>query len=127
MATFHAGNTGTVTIGATELAVTGWAVDPSAEVARFRNSKTGGYTAKEVTWKEATFTIDVDYDFDANPFTTLGFGTNVTNVKLYLHGATSPFWNFPKAIVVGTPQRTEVDGKITTTFNLENDGTFSTP
>lgn len=127
MATFHAGNQGTATINAVELAVVSWSVDPSVEIARFRNSKTAGFTVKEATWKEATFSIEVDWDFDLNPFAAVGLGTTVTNVKLFLRGTGGQFWLFPSAIVVGTPQRTEVDGKVTTTINLENSGTFTAP
>lgn len=127
MATFHAGNQGTATVAGVELSVVSWSVDPNTEIARFRNSKTAGFTKKEATWKEATFTIDVDWDFDANAFATVGLGTTVTNVRLYLRTTSGNYWSFPSAIVVGTPQRTDVDGKIVTTLNLENDGTFSAP
>lgn len=131
MATFHSGKGGTATVNGTELAVTDWSVDPSTEIARFRNSKTGNFTKKETTFKEATLTITVDYDFDANPFSSLPLGTTVTNVKLYLQGGgaggSGGFWDFPSAIVVSTPQSVAVNGNIQTSFNLENDGTFSAP
>lgn len=126
MATFHAGNGGTATVNSVELAVKGWSVDPSVEVARFRNSKTAGYTVKETTWKEATFSIDVDWDFDLNPFAALGLGSTVTNVKLFLRAA-GQFWLFPSAIVVSEPQSLEVNGEIVTRINLENSGTFTAP
>lgn len=127
MPEFHAGNQGTATINGVELAVMSWNVAPVVELARFRNSKTAGFTKKEATWKDATFTITVEYDFLANPFAVLPAATTVTNVKLYLRGTSGPYWLFPSAIVVGDPQSVDVDGKIGTSFSLEADGTFARP
>lgn len=127
MPTFHAGNQGTATVNGVELSVTDWSVNPAVELARFRNSKTAGFTRKEKTWSDATFSITVDFDFDLNPFATLPLGTTVTNVRLYIRGTSSQFWSFPSAVVVSTPQSVNVDGKIQTSFSLENDGSFVAP
>src|SRR4051794_39671787 len=123
--TFHSGVGGTATIGGTELPVTDWSTDPTVEIVPFRNSKTGSFSVKEATYKDANFSIGVDYDFDSNPFAVAGgitIGTILSTVKLPLRGAgtggTAPFWLFPSAIVVSTPQRLEVNGRVTTTFNI---------
>jgi hypothetical protein len=133
--TFHSGVGGTATVGGAELPVTDWNTDPSVEIVQFRNSKTGGYSVKEATYKDANFSVGVDYDFDANPFGIAGgltIGTILSNVKLFLRGAgtnpaAQPYWLFPSAIVVSTPQRLVVNGNITTTFNFTASGTFSYP
>lgn len=134
--TFHSGNQGTATINGVELPVTAWSTTPAVDIIRFANSKTGGFRKKEATYKDADFTIEVDYDFDANPFAVapgLTVGTVVTNIKLFLRGSpigaptAQPYWNFPSAIVTTTPQRLENEGKITTSFSFTADGTFSPP
>lgn len=133
--TFHSGTGGTATYGGQELPVTSWGVDPSVEIVEFRNSKTGGYSKLEATYKTCPFTIELDYDFDQNPFAIgagLTIGTVVVNVKLFLRGAgtnpsAQPFWSFPSAVVVSTPQRNETNGRVTTTINLRNDGAFTYP
>jgi hypothetical protein len=129
--TFHSGTTATAKVGATELPVVSWNVDPSVEIQRFINSLTGNFAQKEATFKDARFTLVLDYDFEASPFAAtpnLTIGTKVTNVKLYLDGPSgTKFWSFPSAVVVSTPQSNEVAGKPVTTINLENDGTFSAP
>lgn len=129
---FHSGKGGTVTIGGTELPITEWSVDPSVEIQRFHNSKTGDFAVKEGTFKDCPFTITLDFDLDENPFQTpitVQAGEEISTVKLILppDAATGKFWLFPVAVVVGTPQSLAVEGKITTTINCENSGTFSYP
>lgn len=128
--TFLAGNTGTATFNGVEVPVTGWNVNPSVDVVRFANSKTSGFRKKQTTYKDATFSVDMDYDFDSSPFAVspgLTLGAVLTNVKLFLNGTSGKFWNFPSAICVSTPQRLDNEGKITTSANFEADGTFSPP
>lgn len=128
--TFNSGKESTATIEGTELPTTEWSVDPSVEIVRFLNSKTDDYAIKKPTFKDCTFTITIDWDFDSNPFqtpTTLNIGTELTNVRLYLNGVASEYWHFPTAIVVGTPQSTSTEGKIVTTINCENSGEFGIP
>jgi hypothetical protein len=138
--TFHSGKGGTATFtpagGGTsvvELPITNWSVDPKTEMVNFRNSKTGNYSKKEATFKDCDFTIGLDYDFDGSVFAapiSLNEGDVLTGVHLYLGptGTTSTsFWLFPSAIVLGTPQTLEVDGKIGTTINCTADGTWTPP
>lgn len=132
----HSGKTGTVTIASgtstVELPITNWNVDPTTEIVNFRNSKTGNYSVKESTFKDCTFSVAFDHDFDENPFAaplSLDPGDELTNVKLFLNGGTSgtSFWLFPSAIVVGTPQTLEIEGKINTTINAEANGAWTKP
>ena len=129
--TFHAGNKGLVTVNGVELPTVNWSVDPAIDIQRFANSKTAGFRKKEGTYKDATFSAEIDYDFDLNPFGVTGgnlqIGNFVTNVRLYLNTTSGPYWHFPSAIVTSTPQRSENEGKITTTVNFEADGAFTPP
>lgn len=136
MADFHSGKDGTAFVGANEMAVTGWSMNPTTEIQRFRNSLTNGATRKEVTFSDGTGTITVDHDFEDSPFEapiSIAVGSRLTDVKLYLRksdGAafdTEPYWDLPIILVTGTPQSLEVEGKIQTTFNFEVDGDFGYP
>ena len=127
---FRSGKNGKATVNGTELAITRWAVDPTTEIARFRNSRTGGFDQKDGQFQNATFSIGIDYDFDQSPFgapLNITAGTQLTDVRLYLDTTTGPHWYFPSAIVTGIPQSLDVGGRIETTINGENDGTFSPP
>jgi hypothetical protein len=132
MAEFHSGFTGTATINGTEVPLKGWSVDPVAEVYRTRNSMTAGYSAKETTYQDATFSLRIDYDFDGSIFASplsIVQGDTITNVKLILRGGTggTAFWLFPSAIVTGTPMALETEGGIDLTINCEADGAFTAP
>jgi len=127
---FRSGKTGTATINGTELAVTDWSVTPGVEIVRFRNSRTGTYDQKEGTFRDASGTISFDYDFDQSPWgapLSLEEGDTVTNVRLYLNGTSGPYWEFPSAVITGTPQSLSTAGKITTSINFENSGVFTRP
>jgi hypothetical protein len=130
--TFHSGIRATATIGGTtnELPITKWSVTPKVDIVQFRNSKTGKFSLKEATFYDCDFSITVDRDFDANPFDApfgLIVGATITGTHLYVHGSADIFWLFPSAIVVGTPNETEVDGKESLTFDFTAAGTFSYP
>ena len=84
---FYSGVGGTASIGQppVELTITDWEVRPSAQLTRFRNSKSGPYDIVEANWLSATVTISIEYDFGNNPFATIQVGSQLTNVALYLH------------------------------------------
>jgi hypothetical protein len=126
--TNHSGKDGTATINGAEIPLTGWSVNPTSDIVGFRNSKTGKFTKRETTFKDLTFSIDLDFDFDANPFAVgVGLipGAALTNVKLYLNGVAGLFHNIPEAIVTGTPQSLTVEGKIITRVNGVTNGTYA--
>lgn len=128
--TFHSGIQSTAKVADVELPTTKWNVDPKVEIVEFKNSKTGTFAQKEATYQDCPFTIEVDYDFDANPFGVtpgLKVGTVLTDVKLYLRGTAGDYWDFPTSIVVGTPQSVESEGKVTTTINCTNSGPYGYP
>lgn len=133
---FQSGIDGKAFVGASELAIIGWTTNPTSEVQRFRNSKTGRFTLKEPTFKDVTGTVTIEHDFDDPIFelgTPIEAGEFIEDVKLYLRKndtaplATEPYWSFPSMLVTSTPQSLEVDGKIQTSFNFEGDGEFGTP
>ncbi len=134
---FTSGITGTATVDGVELAVVSWDCNPSSEVQRFRNSRTQGFTVKQPTYKDARFSITLDYDLQQDPFEGLpniDVGTILTNVNLYRRNSAAfgavpagPAWNFPQAICVSTPERMNVDGKIVTTLNCESSGPWGRP
>jgi hypothetical protein len=129
---FHSGVNASAKIGVTELATTNWSVDPAIDIVNFRNSKTDAYSVKETTFKNCTGTIDVDFDFDDNPFTAatpLVLGTVLTDLKLYVDDVADNtlYWHFPLAIVTSTPQSAPTEGKITTSIRFENSGIFYPP
>lgn len=131
---YKSGVHATVTINGTEVPITSWAVDPTAEIVRFRNSKLNANTKKESTFKDVTIAVEMDFDFDGSPFASpisLAEGSKVTNLKCWCEGGGSggsgAFWLFPSAIVVGTPMRAEIEGKITISANFENDGVYTRP
>jgi hypothetical protein len=130
---FHSGAFGTAALGTNELSVTGWAVQPTAQLVEFKNSKSGGYVLREATFKDCTVSIDVDFDFGNNPFQTpysIQPGTTLTNVMLYLYqsaaGALNGLaWTFGSLVVESTPQKLQVDGKITTRFTAKGNGSYT--
>ncbi len=129
--TFHSGFKATATVNGTEVPLKKWNVTPKNDKVEFKNSKTGVFAEKEVTYADCTFSFEIDYDFDANPFAAplaLGIRQTLTNVKLFLDGsAGTNFWLFPSAIVMETPQSAETVGVNTTQISCENSGTFSYP
>ncbi|MGA2233319.1 MAG: hypothetical protein ABSH22_20645 [Tepidisphaeraceae bacterium] len=135
---FYSGVGGTASVGSppVELPITDWQVRPTAQITRFRNSKTGPYDQVEAAWLNATVTISVEYDFDNNPFqapAAIQIGTLLTNVKLYLHQSAAgqldgSAWSFPTLMVTGTPQTLPVSGEnIVTQFTCVSSGPFSYP
>jgi len=132
--TLHSGVASTATLNGTELPTTRWSLEASAEIVRFRNSKTDKFSQKEATYTDARGTIDADYDFDGSPFgapVSIVAGMKITNVKLWTQGGGSagsgPAWTLPSAIVTGVTMNAETEGKITLSIAFENDGTFTGP
>jgi hypothetical protein len=99
----------------------------------FKNSKSGGYVLREATFKDCSVTIDADFDFGNNPFQTpysIQPGTTLTNVKLCLHQSASGqldglAWTFSSLVVDSTPQKLQVDGRITTRFTAKGNGSYT--
>ena len=126
--TFHSGKDGKTTVNGNEVPITDWSVDPMATLVDFKNSKTGLFPKREATFRDATVSLGIDFDFDANPFAapiSITPGTTLTNTKLYLNGLAGLFHNFASLVVEGTPQQLSVEGKIITRVNCRVDGTFS--
>jgi hypothetical protein len=132
---FHSGSSGTAALGSNEISITGWEVHPTAQLVEFKNSRSGGFVLREATFKDCSVTIDADFDFGNNPFQTpysIQPGTTLTNVILCLHQSTSgaldgPAWTFASLVVDSTPQKLQVDGKITTRFTAKGNGSYTPP
>ena len=129
---YLSGITASATINGTELPVTGWSVSPSAVILRYVNSKTGLHPVKQSTIVDATFSLQIDYDPTNQPFATplaIVPGSLLTAVKLYLDfgAGNANFWNFPQAIVAGTPQSVTREGKTVTVINCEASGQLAAP
>jgi hypothetical protein len=127
---FHSGAMGTATINGTEVPLLSWKVEPHAEVVTFKNSKTGAYPQREATFKDARVELALDLDFDNYPFASppgILIGATLTNVQLYLHGASGDYWLFPSLIVETNPMDVVIDGRVGTHFTAVPNGTFSYP
>lgn len=131
--TNHSGFTGAATINGTEVPITAWTVNADIRFATTDNSLSGGFELVEASGgKRATFTINVDYDFDASPFgapTSIVIGTTLTNVKLFLRGTAGAFFLFPSAVVTGTPMTVDHSGTnmISVQVAGRSNGTWSYP
>ena len=130
---FHSGSFGTAALGSSELSITGWDVNPTAQLVEFKNSKSGGYVLREATFKDCSVTIDVDFDFGNNPFQTpysIQPGATLTGVKLCLHQSAAGqldglAWTFTSLVVDSTPQKLQIDGRITTRFTAKGNGSYT--
>lgn len=133
----RSGFTGTAVItspgaSAVELPIVGWTVGASIEVLSYKNSLTGNHSSKATTYSDSTFSLNYDWDDSNQPFAsgTLNIvpGTVLTNVKLLLDGtAGTRFWNYPSAIVTGTPQSVVREGKITGSIQCVANGQWAAP
>lgn len=127
---FHAGQLGSATINGVTLPILSWKVQPRSEIVAFKNSKTGAYPQREATFKDARVELALDLDFDNYPFASspgIVIGATITNVKLFMYGASGDFWLFPSMIVESNPMDVVIDGKIGTSFTALPNGTFSYP
>src|SRR3954462_5048285 len=99
--TFKSGLKATCTINGTEIPLINWSVRPAVTIQEFRNSKTGRVPKREATFVDLSGTVSYDFDFDANPFSTLNVvpGQKITNLKLYLNGTSGLFHSLPSAII----------------------------
>jgi hypothetical protein len=115
-----------------ELPLISWSVNPGAEQQTFRNSKTGRFTVREVTFFDCNFTVVVDFDFAANPFLPANGGLSVVAgatvaSRLYTNGTSSAYWDFASASVLGAPMSVSVEGKPALAYNLGANGVFVEP
>ncbi|HUB24554.1 MAG TPA: hypothetical protein VL992_03920 [Tepidisphaeraceae bacterium] len=135
---FYSGVGGTASVGTppVELPITDWEVRPTAQITRFRNSKSGPYDLVEANYLNATVTVTVEYDFNNNPFqapASIQIGMELSNVQLFLHRSNTgsldgAAWSFPSLIVTGTPQTLRLTGQnIAVSFSCVSNGAFSYP
>lgn len=130
--TFHSGRTGTTTVSGNELPTVSWRVNPSVELQRFRNSKTGRFTLLETTFFACTGEVAIDTDFDAMPFAApynIVVGQTLSTTKLIENGGTggTQYFSFPSIVVTSTPVEVVIDGRLAMSFTFEASGTYSYP
>lgn len=127
---FFTGKNGHAAIGATVLKITGWNCDDNADRHDVTNTSSGGHGNIITGVKRCPFTIEMNWDAAANPLDSppsLGAGSTLSQVKLFLDGATSPFYLFPVAKVLGTPVASTVGDVTKITCNCESDGPYTRP
>src|SRR4051812_27209223 len=111
--------------GSTYTGNDGWTVEDSPTELRTDNTADAGFSNRIIGSKDATFTIETNWDATANPLDTpYNFypGAVLTNLKLFLNGTSSPFWLFPSAIVLSVSNPAKVNEKVSVTVKGANKG-----
>lgn len=130
-ANYYAGNNGAATINGTALDLVRWSVNPTATVVAFINSLTGKHPARLPTFDDGgRFTVVVDFNQTTYPFSgsfSIRPGSILTNVLLYINLGANLKWQFPSAIVEGTPEELELAGKVMTSIVCLADGPYAPP
>lgn len=125
--TFHSGKSGSVVANSATLPVISWRTNMSAQMAEFRNSKTGSFPYRESTFKDLTGTIVLDLDFDAVPFAapiSILPGATLTSVTLS-PGQSGPAVVAASVIVTSVPYEVVIDGKIGLSFDFAVNGSYT--
>lgn len=131
--TFHSGKYGAVTINGIEIPIKNWTFRATGPMARFVNSLLNGFKGAEpAAGKEGNFTFQVSRDFDSNSFgppTSLIIHQQMTNVKLYEHGTSGPYYNIPSSYISDTNQSVAIMGTDEIGYGVSAvvDGTFAYP
>jgi hypothetical protein len=109
----------------------GWSIDPKVEEHRTDNTGGQGFSDRIGGINDCTFVIETDWDADANPMDDppgLRAGNVLTNLRLHFdEEAASPYWSFPKAIILGTPVNCMIDAVCHITANGANKGIYYRP
>ncbi len=108
----------------------GWTVEESPTELRTDNTAGAGFSDRIIGSKDINVTIEQNWDASANPLDTpinLYPGSVLTNLKLFLNGASSPFWLLPSALVLSVSNPAKVNEKVTLSIKIGNKGTFTRP
>lgn len=84
---FKSGYNAGLQINSNPMPIARWTVSASSELALFKNSMTGPIAVPEGTYKEYTFTFELDFDFGNDPFASpfnIAPGAQLTNAAFYL-------------------------------------------
>jgi len=107
-----------------------WTVEATADEIDVSNFEGNGFSDAIGGLKNATITVEYDFDGQSNPFDapiTLAPGQTGTNVRLYLNGTTGPYWSFPSVLVTATPNSANVKEALKGTIRMRNKGTYTAP
>ena len=107
-----------------------WDVDPTSDMLDISNFEGGGYRNFIEGLKQATVTVEGWWDGGANPFDvplSIKNGSILTNFRCYVSDTTGPYWDFPSAIVEGTPMSADVGMEIKWRFTVRAKGTYTFP
>lgn len=130
MATFLSGKIGKVTVGATDINVTGWQATPETTVLDATNSGSAGYVTSVDGVHKCNGQFECDYDTDVPPFASppnLNVG-QVVALKLYVGDpASNKYVSIPTARISQTPIVSEVLGKVKLTCQFESMAAFTLP
>jgi hypothetical protein len=135
---FHSGSFGTAALGSNEISVVG--CGRFSRRRNWSNSKTAraeGYVLREATFKDCSVTIDADFDFGNNPFQTpysiaAGHDAHERESCVCIKASsgacsTGLAWTFSSLVVDSTPQKLQVDGRITTKISAKGNGSYTAP
>lgn len=126
---FH-GKTSYFSVGGTTYHSGGWTVDVSVDDLRTDNTADAGYANRIAGVKDLKATVEMNWDASLNPFDSppaLKVGATISTTKLYLQGASGPYWSIPSALVISTPMESKVGSVTKITFTIANKGTFTEP
>lgn len=123
----------TATVNGVDPSIMSWSVDPTVGITELWSSLGGGFINVQTNFQRCTFSLVLELNFAQNPFQaplTLQIGTAITNTKLFTHQSgfntdDGLAWQFPAAVIISTPQRAELAGKITTSINCRANGPFT--
>ena len=107
-----------------------WEVRDAAKKLLATNFESQGFEVSTTGILNAEITIEFHPDGNQNPYDAplnLQPGTQLLNVHLFLNTTAGPFWAFPTANVLETPQDGDVDELIHNTCRLAATGTFVFP
>jgi len=130
MATHQAGRYGKVTVGVTDLEIRGWTREETIGTEDTTNTGSGGFRDSVDTIKEASGTVEADWDVDAPPTDdppNIRAGTEAA-LELYIGDpANDKKFTHAKVVIVGVPTASEVRGKVSYSFNWESRGSWTYP
>ncbi len=131
--TFYAAHNASVRLASTVVHYANeWEVTDEARLPITTNFESAGRRTLVAGIKAAGAKITGPWDGGANPHEgtlLITAGANLTNVRLYTSGTSSPYWSFPSCYVerVMPSARAESDDPLMLTFEIKGTGTFTYP
>lgn len=126
---FRVGKDGRVKLGSsTFVKVRKWKVDPQADMFDVTNSESGTPVEEQSGHIKYTVTIELHWEASNSPIALFGPGATVSDVRLYVDGASATIaWYFSSLVVSGTPNEVEARGMNTVTVTGTGFGAVTHP